>query len=244
MKNRVYVSVAIISLIVGFLLLKYGIDNQGVMISIVGATLLLQATSILITPFFKGSEHMERKFEKDSIIKYALVLESLIRQKFNAIFLYTPSDGNVKIVVVSKVRKNGYKIRMISNNSGQNAMLNLESKINFPPGENDTQSFILKLEKKLREENLVEELKYFKNQNYEILLIKNPAMISFSKQLNDIAPKTYRIFGCPLSAALLSLIAKYRKTALIANFRLNGNTVVVKFRPAKAEIIRVTPYEI
>ena len=244
MKNRVYVSVAIISLIVGFLLLKYGIDNQGVMISIVGVTLILQATSILITPFFKGSEHMERKFEKDFIIKYALVLESLIRQKFNAIFLYTPSDDNVKIVVVSKVRKNGYKIRMISNNSGQKVMLNLESKINFPPGENDTQSFILKLEKKLREENLVEELKYFKNKDYEILLIKNPTMISFSKQLNDIAPKTYRIFGCPLSAALVSLIAKYRKTALIANFRLNGNTVVVKFRPAKAEIIRVTPYEI
>ena len=95
------------------------------------------------------------------------------------------------------------------------------------------------MENRLKEENLVKELKYIINENDEYLIIKNPATLELGRYLYDMAPKTYRILGCPLSSALASLIIKHKKTALIANFQLRKNSIEVRFMPAEIEATKV-----
>ena len=218
--------ISIFSLALGFAFLQYGINNQGVMLCIVGATLLLQGFSILvITPLYKEENTKKNDLLKDLISNYVSILEKSLADSTHTVPVYVPLGDQVKIILM-----NEESIKTMLPPIKDDLFKNMLNELDFSKY-GSIENLTLALEKRLKENDLVKKLEYFIGDDGEYLRITEPATLEYVKYISNVAPRAFKVLGCPISSVLVGLISKYKKTALKVNFNLNGSIVEVKINP-------------
>jgi len=226
MKKKSYLLALIFSFILGFLLLDYGINNRGVMLSIVGATLILQGFSILIVaPLYKDDKNETTEIAEEIIGNYAYFLDNILINN-NAIDsknIYIPYQNEVKILIMN-AQKIVTIFKLPANKLYKNIMdrYNIEKYTNLESLIEDTEDILL-------ENNIAKELKYIYSKGKEKLIIREPITLKYCSQIHKVSPTLFQLLGCPVSSTIVGIISRFKKTPITANFSLNNDTVEILF---------------
>ncbi|MCD6563054.1 MAG: hypothetical protein J7K23_03945 [Thermoproteales archaeon] len=226
MKKKSYLLALIFSFILGFLLLDYGINNRGVMLSIVGATLILQGFSILIVaPLYKDDKNETTEIAEEIIGNYAYFLDNILinNNAINSKNIYIPYQNEVKILIMN-AQKIVTIFKLPANKLYKNIMdrYNIEKYTNLESLIEDTEDILL-------ENNIAKELKYIYSEGKEKLIIREPITLKYCSQIHKVSPTLFQLLGCPVSSTIVGIISRFKKTPITANFSLNNDTVEILF---------------
>ena len=226
MKKKSYLLALIFSFILGFLLLDYGINNRGVMLSIVGATLILQGFSILIVaPLYKDDKNETTEIAEEIIGNYAYFLDNILinNNAINSKNIYIPYQNEVKILIMN-AQKIVTIFKLPANKLYKNIMdrYNIEKYTNLESLIEDTEDILL-------ENNIAKELKYIYSEGKEKLIIREPITLKYCSQIHKVSPTLFQLLGCPVSSTIVGIISRFKKTPITANFSLNNDTIEILF---------------
>ena len=242
MRKSRHIIISMASLLVAAVLLYYGMNYQGVMMSIVGAALLLQSLSIMATPVSGNSELGEGEFYKRIVTSYASNMEKLLASATGSQAFYVPFEDKVMVIVASGGLNNKFKIDILLDAVGHELAKELEEKLNMSE-EASFEDFLSKLGELLKEKGFIEEFEYVANEELLFFKVKNQATIRLHKHLSRIAPKTYSYLGCPLTSAIAILTVKFLGESFMANFNVEGDAAEVKLKPARLGFVQVVRNE-
>lgn len=235
-KNR-YIALSGASLLVALILLYYGINYQGVMMSIVGGTLLFQSLAIIATPLSENN-NLEKFYEK-VIVGYASNLEKILSSTTSSQAFYISFEDKVGIMITGE---SSHEIRILLDAMGGDLAEEIEKSLNLSNGLK-IEEILSKLNRVLQKKKLAKKFEYNITDESIIFKIRKPITLKLHRYLNRTAPKTYSYLGCPLSSAIAVLATKILKKNLMVNFKLENDTAVIMLKPIDLNFTRVVQDE-
>jgi len=237
MRKSRHIALSVTSLLVALILLYHGISYQGVMMSIVGAALLLQGLAIIATPLSENTSS-EEEFYRKIIMSYASNMEKLLISATGSQAFYVPFKDKVRVVIASNTPRDTFKIDILLDVIGDDLVEKLERDLNLTD-ELEIEKVLSRLNDMLKEKGLIEELEYNITDKSLILEIKKPVTLKLHEDLSSIAPKTYSYLGCPLTSAIIVLVVKMLGETFTTNFKLEDDIVKVLLKSVNLGFTRV-----